>query len=215
MRHRALRVAFAIGVVVAVAGAAWAAERVVAVESADGRTLTATLWGPDGDAPTLLLLHGCDSDRTMYSVLGEKLGQAGFKVLAPDIPGLDQDHGAADVEAAFDYLGSVAGILGSGCGGLEAIRLATANPEIGRVALLSTPLDSLGERDAMKLKSQLLLIAAKGHTSASRPAGTLGYRRRSVATLKLFDGNAQGQELLAAEPTLLGEIVEWFDEDSP
>ncbi len=220
-------------VVLMTAGLAGASERVV-VESDDGFELVATLWQNDEKAPGLLLLHQCDGDRSMFHGLGATLAAAGFRVLAPDLRGLGESKSAdydletageeadweqarerfgSDVEAAYRYLGEVVGVLGASCGGGEAIRLATAHPEITGVALLSARLSSVEERDAMKLPSQqLLLIAAKSDLGAARPAGTLGYRKRSASTLKLFEGSAHGSALLAEHPALEGDIVAWFEE---
>ena len=168
MRHRSLRVVMVVWLA-AIALAANADEREVAVEGDDGRSLSASLWGAEDESESILLLHGCEGDRSMFSELGAKLEQAGFRVLAPDIPTLGQDQATADVEAAYRYLGTVAGVLGSGCGGNEGLRLATNHPEISRTGLLSTPLDSLGERDALKLQGRLLLIASKGDSEGLAP----------------------------------------------
>lgn len=226
---------FVLGSVLLVAASlAGAAERDVVVESDDGFELAATLWQNDEEAAGILLLHECDGDRSMFDDLGAALATAGFRVLAPDFRGLGESKSGefdlekageeadweraraksgADIEAAYRTLGGVVGVLGASCGGGDAIRLATAHPEIARVALLSARLSSVEERDAMKLQSQqLLLIAAKGDLGAARPAGNLGYRKRSVSTLELFEGSAHGSALLAEQPGLVDDIVAWFAE---
>lgn len=104
-----------------------------------------------GDGRNALLLHGfCGSPRDLDS-LASALGERGFRVDAPTLPG----HGTSPRDlartrwpdwerasnAALDRLEGRVAIAGLSMGALLAIRLAVERPErVAALALLSTPL---------------------------------------------------------------------------
>jgi len=206
----------------AIPSALAAESRSVEIESSDGWTLAGTLWQDDEGAPSVLLLHQCNADRSMYEELGGKLADAGFRVLAIDFRGFGESQGDVvrdsfpeDVEAAYQFLsegdGDVFGALGASCGGSEVIKIANAHPEIRRLGFLSAGLSAIDKRDAMQLTSQaMLFIAAKGDPRAAESAGTVVYRIRSRGKLLLYDGDAHGYPLFEQDPELIGKIVDWF-----
>ena len=217
-RTSTLRIALILALAIPSALAAEA--RPVEIETGDGITLAGTLWQEDESAPGVLLLHQCNADRSMYEELGAKLAGAGFRVLAIDFRGFGESQDGArasfpaDVEAAYQFLsggaGEVFGALGASCGGSEVIKIANAHAEIRRLGFLSAGLSAIDKRDAMRLTSQLLLIASKGDPRAAESAGTIAYRARSRAKLLLYDGNAHGYPLFEQDPELIGKIVAWF-----
>lgn len=220
-RTRALVSSFPVLFTLALLAAPTAASETVELARSDGDVALATLWSNDSAAPAVLLLPECDRDRSMFEDLGSRFAAAGFRVLAVDRPAgaSDADTSDADtdeVEAAYGYLTEqsedpgVVGVLGAGCAGGRAIALASSH-SIRLLGLLSAPLSSTEERDAMQLRSSsMLLITTKGDRASNQPAAALAYRRRDAAKLFLYDGDARGAALLETDPELLDRIVDWF-----
>ncbi|CAM3501223.1 alpha/beta hydrolase [Nocardioides dubius] len=108
----------------------------------------------DATAPTVVLLHGSGPGATGWSNFSGNIGaiaDAGFHVIAPDMPGwgkssavatVDMDHDQ-DLVGLLDALGldSVA-LVGNSMGAHTAIRFATLHPE--RITHLVTMGASLG-----------------------------------------------------------------------
>lgn len=110
--------------------------------------------------PTVVFYHGFSSSKTVYSYVGVALAQAGFRVIMPDAP----QHGArfdgdaaartrqfwqilqqniaefAPLSAALHDAGLIADgqlyVAGASLGGMTALGLMTAHPEINAVASL-------------------------------------------------------------------------------
>ena len=104
----------------------------------DGRQVHYLEWGPSG-APAVLCLHGGGQTAYMFEELGSALLER-YHVLAPDLP----DHGDSDPVDDFGRT-AIAGTLPSLCaafglqrvavvgaslGGIVAITLAAAHPEL-------------------------------------------------------------------------------------
>jgi 2-hydroxy-6-oxonona-2,4-dienedioate hydrolase len=110
------------------------------------------------EAPAVVLLHGSGPGATGWSNFSGNIGviaEAGFRVLAPDMPGwgdsdaqatADMDHDASLVEF-LDALGlAKAALVGNSMGAHTAIRFATLHPE--RITHLVTMGASLGRGPA-------------------------------------------------------------------
>ena len=109
----------------------------------------------DGDAVPVVLLHGSGPGATGWSNFSGNLGviaDAGFHVLAPDMPGWGDSDAVAtkemdhdeDLVALLDALGiERAAFVGNSMGAHTAIRFATLHPE--RVTHLVTMGASLGK----------------------------------------------------------------------
>ncbi|MBM9458647.1 alpha/beta fold hydrolase [Nocardioides sp. zg-536] len=112
----------------------------------------------DPAAPTVVLLHGSGPGATGWSNFSGNIGpiaEAGFHVLAPDMPGWgdssavatrDMDHDA-DLVGFLDALGiDKAALVGNSMGAHTAVRFTTLHPE--RVTHLVTMGASLGRGPA-------------------------------------------------------------------
>ncbi|MEE2777180.1 MAG: alpha/beta fold hydrolase [Acidobacteriota bacterium] len=221
---------------VATPGAVCAAET-VKFQASDGHSLTGTLWKND-DAPGVLLLHQCNSDRSMYEEVAGLLVDAGFKVLTVDFRGFGDSKGGGydlanaeradwekamegfplDAEAAHAFLagegsGAVLGALGASCGGWQVVKLAQDHPELKHLGFFSSGLNAEHERDLLQMRDRMmLLVAAKGDTRAAAPAGTLAYRGGKDRTdLLLYDGDAHGYPLFEQDPQLASKMVKFFE----
>lgn len=90
-----------------------------------------------GTGPALLLLHAGVGDRTMWSEHLSPLADAGFRVVAPDLPGFGEAPVAPpgrapwdDVLATMDGLGiERAALVGNSFGANVALRIAVLAPE--------------------------------------------------------------------------------------
>lgn len=107
-----------------------------------------TTWGPPG-GPIVLALHGFLGAGSQWAPLAARWGAAGYRVLAPDLPG----HGLApapEAETTLETLASrwleataswpVAAVAGYSLGGRLAMRLAThaaAWPSLKALVLVS------------------------------------------------------------------------------
>jgi 3-oxoadipate enol-lactonase len=90
-----------------------------------------------------VLLHAGVGDRTMWSEQLEKLGAAGYRAVAPDLPGFGEapigDEPWFDVLATMDSLGiERASVVGNSWGGGVALRVAAVAPErVSALVLIS------------------------------------------------------------------------------
>src|SRR5215469_15278213 len=93
-----------------------------------------------GEGPAVLLLHAGIADRTMWDGHLEPLAAAGYRVVAPDLPGFGEAVvGSApaahweDLLETMDGLGiERAALVGNSFGGAVALRAAAVAP--GRVS---------------------------------------------------------------------------------
>ncbi len=97
----------------------------------DGTTLAADVHGPD-DAPTVLLLHGGGQTRHAWGATASRLGAAGWRAVALDLPGHGESGWPEDgdysppamARAVADVVGALGGpiaVVGASLGGLSAM----------------------------------------------------------------------------------------------
>ncbi len=112
-----------------------------------------------GDGPAILLLHAGIADRRMWSEHLKPLSQAGYRVIAVDMPGFgeapmpfEQDTPWVDVLETLDHLGvERMAIVGNSFGGAVAQRVAVLAP--GRpwaLVLISSPDEALDPSPRLK-----------------------------------------------------------------
>ena len=101
-----------------------------------------------GAGPDVVLLHAGVADRGMWSDLLDPVADAGFRVVALDLPGFGEARGAgspdgpwADVVETMDELAiDDAAVVGVSYGGMVAQRLAYVSPDrVSALVLVSTP----------------------------------------------------------------------------
>lgn len=150
----------------------------------EARTLSYLDWG--GTGPNVLLLHGITSSAATLWRIGADLAAAGYRVVAPDMPG----HGSSAISAAH-HIDAIAQIIdgliaaldlhkltliGHSWGGATALALAggdhTARARLTRVALL----DPLLAMDPAWGVERLPAFAA----DLGRPAAELQPRLRAA-----------------------------------
>ncbi len=111
-----------------------------------------------GSGPPVVLLHAGVADRRMWSDLLEPLAQAGYRVLAFDLPGFGDAEITAGPQADWtDVLHSIDGLgiervalIGNSMGAAVALRVAAVAPErVSALVLVSTPPPGLEPSDEL------------------------------------------------------------------
>ncbi|MFH1679968.1 MAG: alpha/beta fold hydrolase [Candidatus Eisenbacteria bacterium] len=224
---------------VIVAAPVAAAAEDVTIRSKDGFALRASYHAAENPGPCVLLLHQCNRDRTAYDDLAPALAEAGLHVLAIDFRGFGESKSeeaadfhaqseelwprfAEDVEAAIEYLASRPGadalrigILGASCGGAQALLAANRRPEVRTLALLSSSLPWIDEKDIKEFESEraipLLCIAGEEDRGTYERTRRIFQSSKSPDTrLILYKGNAHGAPLFDHDPILIQVITDWF-----
>ena len=224
--------AFALSALFALAAAA--TSTVVEIAAPDGIKLAATYTSPGKPGPGILLLHMCNSDRSAWKGLAEKLAEQGIHSLALDYRGYGDSGGerlggqirdatwAGDVDAAFDFLRSKPGVdggrigaAGGSCGVDESVSLAQRHPgEVQALALLAGGTDSAGS--AFLAENPWLPVLA----SASRDDGQavetmrwlIGFSSHPANRFLEYPHGGHGTEMFAVHDDLEPAIADWLAE---
>lgn len=97
-----------------------------------------------GDGPALVLLHAGVADRGMWSAHMPVFAQAGYRVIAPDLPGFGEAGDTAGMSAPWSAVAGLldelqagpAHILGNSFGAAVALRVALLRPELAASLVL-------------------------------------------------------------------------------
>ena len=112
-----------------------------------------------GSGPALVLLHAGIADRTMWTEHLEPLADAGFRVVALDLPGFGEAAVAPGEQAPWnDVLATMreldierAALVGDSFGGAVALRVAAVAPvAVSALALVSAPAPGLEPSPELK-----------------------------------------------------------------
>ena len=209
---------------------AWAAGRPVTVPVSDGTMLAAMFYEPASrPAPAVVLVHMLGRSKDEWSVVAERLAEAGIASLAIDLRGHGRSAGdgsalpamVGDVKAALDWLATQPavrrdglGVVGASLGATLAALAAADAPWVRAIAMISPSVDYRGLRlDAAvmrKLGTRPVWMAA----STEDP-----YALRSVKELtedgtsreqRLSGVRAHGTALLWGDPDLARALVDWL-----
>jgi alpha-beta hydrolase superfamily lysophospholipase len=206
--------------------------RDVFLRAADGTSLAAALYEPaQRPAPAVVLLHMLTRTRADWDATAERLRQAGFVVLALDLRGHGGSAGSPapsgavdafieDAHAALAYVKSRPGVVsgrvgiaGASLGASLAAMVASVDPSVQSLALLSPALDYRGLKCEAAMRKYgdraVFLIAAAGDPYAVRSVKQLatgGSHREVFVT----DVTGHGTVLLSRYPPLMDQLVDWF-----
>lgn len=197
--------------------------RRVTLRAEDGATLSGAYYEPSRrPAPGIVLLHMLRRSHADWDAAASQLSDAGFAVLALDFRSGDELGAyALDVRAAKAFLrersevapGGI-GIAGASIGANLAVLDAADDPGVVSIALLSPGIDYKGLRIEAAMKKigarpALLAGSTKDPYTARtiRHLATIGPGLREV---RLTDSVAHGTLLLAREPDLIAQLVDWF-----
>jgi dienelactone hydrolase len=214
--------------------------RVVTLTASDGTELKATYFAAAKPGPGILLFHQCNRDRKVWNDLAQGLTEAGFNVLALDFRGFGESGGtplnqltpqqgqqmmnrtwADDVDRAFQYLVSQAGVMrnaigagGASCGVNQAVQLARRHPEVKALVLLSEGTNRQG-RDFLRNSTQPALFLAAADDDPDPGVveimqWLLSLSSNPVNKFERYATGGHGIEMFAAHQELPAMIVNWL-----
>jgi len=211
-----------------------AAQRVT-FRTDDGVNLVATWFEPaTRPGPAVILVHMLTRSRREWEAMGQRLASEGIGALALDLRGhgessagplgapdrVDYSAMVLDLRAARRFLAQRSdvqqariGIAGASLGANLAALLASADPSIVSLALLSPALDYRGlriEAAARKVTRPMLLVAGDDDPYASRSARELQKAGGGPRELLILKQAGHGTAMLGRDPTLTGALVDWF-----
>lgn len=169
--------------------------------------------GP-ADGPTQLLIHGLGGSATNWLEVMGGLAELG-PVIAPDLPGFGRteppgprgsrlQNNLRFLQVLAGYLGiDRATVHGNSMGGLLAVRLAQAAPDLVERLVLVDPALPARRRDAVHLSADTVRTFAP-FTIPTVGRRVVGRMYSTMTTEELFD---QNQAFVHADPTRLREVL--------
>ena len=221
----------------ATAEPAAAGSTVVKIAAPDGVQLAATYTSPGKPGPGVLLLHMCNSDRSAWTGLTDKLAARGIHSLAVDYRGYGDSGGErgegvegqrmrselwpGDVDAAFEFLRSRPGVnqagIGAGggsCGVDQSIDLARRHP--GQVTALVLLAGGVGDEGTSFLAENpwLPVFGSASLDDGQAVSGMrwlLGFSSHPDNRFVEYAHGGHGTEMFAAHDDLEPTIADWFE----
>ncbi len=197
----------------------------------DGVDLAGTFYTPVQVAPpwpAVLLLHMAYGNRHDWGDFPQKLGTAGYAVLAIDLRGhgdsggsRDWSKGPQDTAQAWEYLTRLQGvdaqrtaIIGASFGANLALVQGAAEASIRTVVLLSPGLSYFGVSSVGAMKDYgdrpVLIVASSEDSYAAESSRQLKQMAKGPAELQMLDNAGHGIQILAAQPDLTQQILDWL-----
>lgn len=217
-------------VVVLLAPPAWASGRPVTIVASDGTTLAGMFYeSSPRPAPAVVLVHMLGRSKDEWSVVADRLANAGIASLAIDLRGHGRSGGdrsalapmVGDVRAALDWLATQPavrpdglGVVGASLGATLAATAAAAVPAVRVIAMISPALDYRGLRLDGSIVRQIGSRPVWMAASTEDP-----YALRTIKELtesgaageqRLSGVRGHGTTLLWADPDLAGALVDWL-----
>ncbi|MDO5682385.1 MAG: alpha/beta hydrolase [Propionibacteriaceae bacterium] len=172
-------------------------------------------YGPTDGYP-VLLLHGSGPGATGWSNFSgniEQIGDAGFRVIAPDMPGWgasdpvatdDLDHAASALEF-LDAMGiEKAAFVGNSMGGHTSIRFATLHPDrISHLMTMGPPLGKVPSLNGVSGLSEGLKVLIETYVSP-----TEANMKRLVEVMTFDNARFATPELIAARTEATNAVPE-------
>ena len=206
------------------------------LEASDGVMLKATYTSPGRPGPAMLLIHQCNMDRSSWKGISKELVDAGIHVLTMDLRGFGDSGGegmsggfpkllqksAGDLDMAYAYLVSQTGVDsarvgvgGASCGAMLTSGLASRQPGITTLMLLSGP---PGEDAVSHIAATPGLAvfgaAAEGDTVIADVAANIKAAvdgsKNPHSMAKVFPGTEHGLPMFDANPGFEPELVSWL-----
>jgi alpha-beta hydrolase superfamily lysophospholipase len=232
--RKAVAGAAIVGLSLLFAATASAAQRVT-FRTDDGVNLAATWYEPaTRPGPAVILVHMLSRSRREWEAVAQRLSSEGIGALALDLRGhgesspgppgppdrVDYSAMVLDLRAARRFLAQRSdvqqarvGVAGASLGANLAALLASTDPSIVSLALLSPSLDYRGlriEAAARKVTRPMLLVAGDDDPYASRSARELQKAGGGPRELLILKGAGHGTAMLGRDPTLTAALVDWF-----
>jgi dienelactone hydrolase len=211
----------------------------VEIDAADGLKLHGTYYAASSPGPIVLMLHQCNKDRTSWEPLGRALSASGIHALAFDFRGIGESQNAEndsfpqyhdalwtsytdDVDRMMKFLRTLPdveadrlGVVGSACGGSQALLLAVRESKVKALCFFSTALPWISNTDytqfTLNRTMPMLMISSEGDREAPKKSRMLFDESRDpMSKLIQYKGEQHGTELFNQDPGLADSIVRWF-----
>ena len=231
-----------LSVLFAILGAfpAFATEHPVDLTASDGTTLKGTFFAASKPGPGVLLLHQCNRQRKVWDELAQKLSAAGINVLTFDYRGYGESGGdrfdklppqdaarvqaekwPGDIDAAFHYLQSQAGVQrdilglgGASCGVQNSIQAARRHAEVKSLVLLSGNTNLEGRQFLRNSPNLPVFFAVADDDEFPPTVLTIEwlYSLSSNPGKKLVHNatGGHGADMFPKHPELITAIVDWY-----
>ena len=222
---------------VATSTGAQPAVKTVTLKGQDGIKLIGTYYAAAQPGPALLLLHQCNRTRTAWSKFAEAAAARGYHVLTLDYRGYGDSEGEqfedfarqapiqrekwpGDVDAAFTFLSSVAGVdknrigaAGASCSVNQAAQLARRHPEVRSLVLLSGGVEP-DAREYIRNTNTMPILTA-GSLDDGNIVQTMqwitGWSRNPASRFVEYKAAGHGTDMFAVEAGLQPAMLDWFD----
>jgi alpha-beta hydrolase superfamily lysophospholipase len=212
----------------------WAREaaaegRSVTFRADDGRTVTGTVFEASRPpAAAVVLLPALGHPRDEWQAIAQQFADQNITALAIDLPGATAPADPRDlagwqvvVRAGVNWLSAqwnvrptAIGAAGSSLGGSLVALAAAGDPRIKALALISPSLDFRGVRIEAAMRQigsrPVLLVASRRDSYASRSVRELTSDPPGPRETVVGEAASHGVPLLAAEPDLARQLVDWF-----
>jgi dienelactone hydrolase len=204
----------------------------ITVPAEDGLALNGMFFTsavPEPPWPAVILLHMIYSNRQDWGDLPKQLAQAGYAVFNLDMRGhgktggsMDWDQSLDDLQRVWDYLAARPdvddtriAVIGASMGANMSLSIASENPQIRAVGLLSPGLDyfhvtTLDKMNAYGSRPVLILVSDEdGYAVES--SRRLEEAAQGEAELVCYSQAGHGTGMFQNEPGLPGTIIDWLD----
>jgi alpha-beta hydrolase superfamily lysophospholipase len=217
------------------APAAFAGTQRVTIRTDDGASIAGTWYEPGPrQAPAVILVHMLHRTRHDWDPVATRLAAEGIGALAIDLRGHGESSGGSeggdaadysalvrDVAAARRYLASRTdvqqsrvGIAGASIGANLAVLVASGDPSIASLALLSPSLDYRGLKIEAAMKKYAgkpaLLVASDEDAYALRSAKDLQKAGGGTRELLVLNHAGHGTVMFSRDADLVRVLVDWF-----
>jgi len=203
----------------------------VEITTADNVTLTGTFYvSPKMSSPAVAMLHMVGGQRGDWDTLARQLQTAGYSVLTLDLRGHGGSQGqrewskmTQDAAAAYAWLasrqevnGAAIGFIGASIGANLSLNLASGQPGVKTLVLLSPGLDFEGIKTEGPLQAYgprpVLLIASSEDKESADAVAALDKLALGKHALKVYDGQGHGTRMLGRQNGVEELILDWLKE---
>jgi dienelactone hydrolase len=213
--------------------------RDVSIATADGVSLSATVYPAGPGAPGLVLVHALGSTRHAWDNFARKAQQAGYSAVSFDVRGHGQSitrNGGEisyrnfkttdwlgvldDIDAARGFLVASGAdakntvVVGASIGANLAIHYAVKHVDVPAIVMISPGLDYKGVTTRGEIvefgERPVLLMTSTGDSYSATSCNALKAAAPGHCEFREYAGTAHGTDLLDASRTALEQIFVWL-----
>lgn len=172
---------------------------------------TALSYFDEGAGPVVLLMHGFPLNRQMWRAQIQPLSQAGYRVIAPDLPGFGSSEAPADGYSMDSFADTIVGLL-------DALDIRRA--VIGGMSMGGYILCDLLERYPNRVSAACFIAtksAADDEEGRARRTSLAAQAERLGANpiIKIFAELLFAPETSQTQPALIAQVTAWMRSTAP